>query len=290
MSRSTADPVGSDLSGASASCKSADVTVIVCPLVIDSDPVVLLHGQPGSARDWDLVVPHLIGRAPLLAFDRPGYDGVSEPGGIEHSARATIARMDADGIDRATIAGLSFGGGVAAWIAAHNPERVRALVLISAAANRAALHPVDRLLAAPVAGRLASGALVSGAGLALSSRRLAQRFAKRHAVPADFLHATGQRMRTGATRRTFLVEQRAMLKELPILEELLPTITTPTTVVVGTADTVVGAKSGRLLARQIPDATLIEIEGGRHALTATHGPRVAQLILAATAAGVAEQL
>jgi pimeloyl-ACP methyl ester carboxylesterase len=81
-----------------------------------------------------------------------------------------------------------------------------------------------------------------------------------------------------------------MLKELPILEELLPTITTPTTVVVGTADTVVGAKSGRLLARQIPDATLIEIEGGRHALTATHGPRVAQLILAATAAGVAEQL
>jgi pimeloyl-ACP methyl ester carboxylesterase len=225
----------------------------------------------------------------VLALDRPGYDGVSEPGGIEHSARATVARMDADGIERATIVGLSFGGGVAAWIAAHNPERLRALVLISAAANRAALHPVDRLLAAPVAGRLASGALVSGAGFALSSRRLRRRFAERHAVPAEFLDATGQQMRTGPARRAFLIEQRAMLKELPILEELLPTIKVPTTVVVGTADTIVGAKAGRLLARRIPDATLIEIEGGRHALTATHGPRLAQLILAATAAATARE-
>jgi len=241
--------------------------------------VVLLHGQPGSARDWDLVVPHLSGRACVLALDRPGYDGVSEPGGIEHSARATVARMDADGIERATIAGLSFGGGVAAWIAANNPERVSALVLISAAANRAALHPVDRLLAAPVAGGLTSGVLVSGGALALSSRRLRQHVAKRQAVPADFLHATAKRLRPGAVRRAFLVEQRAMLRELPILEGLLAMITVPTTIVVGTADTVVGAKAGRLLATQIPGANLVEIEGGRHALTATHGPRIAQLIL-----------
>jgi pimeloyl-ACP methyl ester carboxylesterase len=251
--------------------------------VSDSDPVVLLHGQPGSARDWDLVVPHLSGRATSLAWDRPGYDGVSEPGGIEHSARATIDRMDAGGIERATIAGLSFGGGVAAWIAAHNPERVRALVLISAASNRAALLPVDRLLAAPVAGHLASGALVSGLGLALSSRRFRERFSERRAIPADFLQRTGQRMRTGAARRAFLVEQRAMLKELPILEELLATITAPTTVVVGTADSVVGAGSGRLLAQQIPNATLVEIEGG-HTLSATHAPQVAELILDAVAA------
>lgn len=227
------------------------------------------------------MVPHLTGRTPLLVLDRPGYDGVSEPGGFEHSAAATIARMDADGIERATIVGLSFGGGVAAWIAARDPERVRALVLISAAANRAALLPVDRLLAAPVAGRFASGLMVSGAGLALSSRRLRQRVAKRNAVPADFLDATAQRMRTSAVRHAFLVEQRAMLRELPVLERLLPAIATPTTVVVGTEDTVVGAEAGRLLARQIPDATLVEIEGGRHALAATHGARIAQLILAA---------
>jgi pimeloyl-ACP methyl ester carboxylesterase len=255
--------------------------------VSDSDPVVLLHGQPGSARDWDLVLPHLVGRVSALAFDRPGYDGLSEAGGIEHSARATIARMDAEGIERATIVGLSFGGGVAAWIAVHNPERVQALVLISAAANASALLPVDRLLAAPIAGRLTSYAAVSGLGLALGSRRFRERFAQRHAIPADFLNTTGQRMRTGAARRSFLVEQRAMLRELPILEELLPTIAAPTTVVVGTEDTVVGAESGRLLARQIPDATLVEIQGGSHTLSATHGARVAELILAATRAAAA---
>ena len=230
------------------------------------------------------MLPHLTDQAPVLAFDRPGYDGISEPGGIETSARATVARLDAEGIERATIVGLSFGGGVAAWIAAHDPERVRALVLISAAANRAALLPVDRFLAAPVVGRLASGALVSGLGLALSSRRFRERFAARHGIPADFLHVTGERMRTGSARRAFLVEQRAMLEELPVLEELLPTITAPTTVIVGTADSIVGAESGRLLATQIPDATLVEIQGGSHTLSATHGPRVAELILNAMAA------
>jgi 3-oxoadipate enol-lactonase / 4-carboxymuconolactone decarboxylase len=285
MSRSTADPGGSDLSGASASWKSADVTVIVCPLVsrwAGTNVVVLLHGQPGSARDWDLVLRDLAGHTPVLAVDRPGYDGISEPGGIEHSASAMIARMDAEGIERATIAGLSFGGGVAAWLAAHHPDRVHSLVLISAAANRAALYPLDRLLAAPVAGRVASGALVSGAGLALGSRRLRGRFASRHGVPEEFLHATGERLRTRAARRAFLVEQRAMLRELPVLEERLATISVPTTVVVGTADTVVGANSGRALARQIPGAILVEIEGARHTLTATHAPRIAELILAAS--------
>jgi 3-oxoadipate enol-lactonase len=245
--------------------------------------VVLLHGQPGSARDWDLVLPELVGVAPVLALDRPGYDGVSEPGGIEHSASATIARMDAEGIERATIVGLSFGGGVAAWLAADHPDRVHSLVLISAAANRAALYPLDRLLASRAAGRVASGALVSGAGLALASGRLRGRFAARHGVPEEFLRSTGQRLRTRGTRRAFLVEQRAMLRELPVLEERLATISAPTTIVVGTADTVVGARSGRLLARQIPGAVLVEIEGARHALTATHAARVAELILAASA-------
>lgn len=237
------------------------VRALVWRLVSDADPVLLLHGQPGSARDWERVVRHLDSEIRTLAWNRPGYDGDTEPGGIEHSARATIARMDAEGIERAVIAGLSFGGGVAAWIAAEYPERVSSLVLISAAANRAALYRVDRLLAAPVLGPVLSAGMIVGASVVLRSPQLLRR----------------------RTIDAFLTEQRAMLREIPVLEDRLELIDVPTTVVVGTADTVVLADAGRLLAAQIRGARLVEIQGARHSLPTTHSAQVAELILAARA-------
>jgi pimeloyl-ACP methyl ester carboxylesterase len=41
--------------------------------------VVLLHGQPGSAADWDPVVPLLTGLQ-VLVPSRPGYDGTPAGG------------------------------------------------------------------------------------------------------------------------------------------------------------------------------------------------------------------
>jgi 3-oxoadipate enol-lactonase len=227
----------------------------------EADPVLLLHGQPGSAQDWRRVLRVLGDHVTAVALNRPGYDGVSAPGGIERSAEATIAHMDKHAIDRATIVGLSFGGGVAAWIAAEYPERVSSLVLISAAANRAALYRVDRLLAAPLLGPILSTGMIVGASVVLRSPRLLR----------------------PRTIKAFLVEQRAMLREIPLLEDKLGTISAPTTVVIGTADTVVSPDAGRLLAAQIPDAHLVEIERARHSLPATHPDRIAALITDAAA-------
>jgi len=209
-------------------------------------------------------VAELHNRISAFSFDRPGYDGVTQPGGVAHSAQATIRRMNAKGIKRATIAGLSFGGAVAAWIAAHHPDRVSSLVLISAAANRAAINRLDRVLAAPLVGPVLSGAMLLGASLMTHSPQ----------------------MRRAAVIKAFLIEQRAMLLELPLLEDSLHSIQAPTTVVIGTADTVVSPSAGHLLASQIPGAKLVEIEGGNHALTASHAQRIAELIVA-TAAAVA---
>ncbi len=241
---------------------SADVTVLVWRVVGELDPVVLLHGQPGSGRDWNRVRRRLPPQLPVVAPDRPGYDGVSRPGGIAHSARAVIDWMDNAGVPRAHVAGLSFGGGVAAWLAAEHPQRVSSLLLISPAANRAALQRIDRLLAAPLLGPVLSTAMILGAGVALRSPRLLTR----RAVSA------------------VLVEQRAMLEELPALEAKLDRITAPTTIMIGTADTVVPPNAGRLLADQIRDARLVEIGGARHGLTRTHPEQVAQLISRAGAA------
>src|SRR5450432_2369806 len=90
--------------------------------------VVLLHGQPGGARDWDLVLPLLDGVS-TLAPDRPGYDGTPALGFLGN-ARAVIDLLDQHGIDRAVLCGYSWGGGAALATALVAPERVAGLTLI----------------------------------------------------------------------------------------------------------------------------------------------------------------
>ncbi len=245
------------------------------------DPVLLLHGQPGSAGDWEAVISALAGRVQAIAVDRPGWDGVSDPGGVELSADAALAALDERGIERAVIVGLSFGGAVAAWLAAHHPERVAGLVLVSPAANQDALVRIDRILGAPVAGYMTSAALLSSAGLALSVGWVRALLERSLPLSDDYLRNLARRLRSRSARRAFFVEQQALLRELPILERSLGQITAATTVLLGTSDQVVPPAAGRRLAKQIPGAQLIEIEHGRHALFAEHPQRIADLIVRA---------
>lgn len=244
-------------------------------------PVLLLHGQPGSARDWEAVIDAIAGRVPTIAVDRPGWDGTSDPGGVELSAEAARRVLDERGIERAVVVGLSFGGAVAAWLAAHHPERVAALVLVSPAANQDALALVDRVLGAPVAGYVTSGVLLSSAGLALSVGRVRALLERSLSLSDDYLIGLARRLRSRSARRAFFVEQQALLRDLPVLERRLGQITAPTTVLVGTSDPIVPPAAARRLAEQIPGAELIEIEHGRHALFAQHPQRVADVIVRA---------
>lgn len=243
--------------------------------------VLFLHGQPGSARDWDRVLAVLGDRVSAIAIDRPGWDGVSRAGGVAHSGEAGVAALDRAGAERAVVVGLSFGGAVAAWIAVHHPERVAAVVLVSPAVNSASLAPVDRLLAAPVVGYAASAAILSGAALALASRRIRSYLQSTYSLPDEYLRAASRRFRGKSAWDAFVIEQRALLRELPELEARLDQIAAPTTIVIGTADAIVPPRAGRLLAQQIPGARLVEVDHGHHVLTAEDPKRVAEAILAA---------
>ncbi|MGB8652569.1 MAG: alpha/beta fold hydrolase, partial [Mycobacteriales bacterium] len=106
-------------------------------------PVVLLHGQPGSAADWDPVLP-LVSDLDVLVPTRPGYDG-TPPGGFGVSAAAVLRELDAAGVQRAVVAGHSWGGGVALRLALDAPERVASVALLGSVGSRRALTVADRL-------------------------------------------------------------------------------------------------------------------------------------------------
>ncbi len=247
---------------------------------------MLLHGQPGSARDWHWLQAAIGNRLSTIAIDRPGYDGRTPPGGFAASGYAALRALDDAGVRRAVIVGHSFGGAVAVWLAVHHPERVAALVLAAPAANTASLVAVDRVLARPVIGPIASAAMLRGTALALSLGWPRHQLARAFALPDELLSEDARRLRSRAVLKAFVVEQRALIEELPPLEASLHTISAPTTVVIGTADFVVPPQAGRVLAQQIPGARLHELRGAHHVLPAEHPDALADLVVAAAEPGV----
>jgi pimeloyl-ACP methyl ester carboxylesterase len=245
------------------------------------DPILLLHGQPGSARDWDAVLAAIGERARAIAIDRPGWDGRSSPSDLPGNAGAALAALDSRGIDRATVVGHSFGGAVATWLAAQHPERVTALVLAAPSANVASLNPVDRVLAAPLVGPLLGAAALAGAGAALAARPVRRRMAGALAVDGRYLRVVGPTLLRPATWRAFAAEQRTLVTRLPSLEARLATVSAPTTIAIGTADRIVPVSAARLLAAQIPNAELVTLAGATHLLPQQRAASLAELIVTA---------
>ena len=240
--------------------------------------VLLLHGQPGSARDWRAVVTALGSRARTITFDRPGWDATAATG-VAGNARAAVAVLDQAGVDRALVVGHSFGGAVAAWLAVTYPERVSRLVLAAPSANVASLTPLDRWLAAPVAGELASTVVLALGGLALGLAPLRRRLARRLGLDERYLASTARRLVRPASWRASAVEQRALVAELPALEAALGTVRAATVIVGGTEDRIVPGASLRQLSGEIPGAELVMLPGAGHLLPMRRPAELAEVIV-----------
>ena len=97
--------------------------------------LLLLHGSPGSSRDFQTLGPSLGERFRATAPDLPGF-GNSEKDVPDYSIRAHAAYaldlMAELGIDSAHLVGFSMGGGVALEMIRQAPERIDSLTLLAA--------------------------------------------------------------------------------------------------------------------------------------------------------------
>jgi pimeloyl-ACP methyl ester carboxylesterase len=247
----------------------------------DTSAVVLLHGQPGSARDWDRVVAALEGGVQPIAVDRPGWDGRSPARDLPGNAQAVFDLLDTRGIERATLVGHSLGAAVAVWAALEHPERVAALVLAAPAANRASLATLDRWLALPVAGSLASAVSMTGLGLALSASPVRRRLVRGVQLDEAYLEASARILLSGWGRRAFTTEQRSLVRDLPVLEGRLSAVRAPTWIVTGAEDRIVSPGAARRLADQIPGARLVQLGNAGHLLPQLHAQRLVDAVMLA---------
>jgi len=244
--------------------------------------VVLLHGQPGSRADWKQVEARLPPGLNVLAPDRPGYGASRRPaGGFVAGARALLADMDAGGIDQAVLVAHSYGGGVALAAARLAPERVTGLVLL-ASVGPGCLTGADWPLAAPVSGEFFAFMAwrltpwLARAGLAAMTRL------RRRPLAADEfvnLQVWGYaRHDHGPLWRSFLTEQRALMRELDDLTASLPEVTQPVLLLADARDMIIPVRATHRLAAALPDARAQLLDGPGHHLPRRAAPRIADAI------------
>ena len=97
----------------------------------DATPIVFLHGVGSDKSVWARQVDHFGRERRALAFDYPGYgeSTFAEGATRDDYGAAILAAMDALGVERAHICGLSLGGVIAIAMHAAAADRCASLIL-----------------------------------------------------------------------------------------------------------------------------------------------------------------
>jgi class 3 adenylate cyclase len=203
----------------------------------------------------------------VIAFDKRGIgmsDRFDEPPTNEHRIADFLAVMDAEGVHRAHISGLSEGGLMAQILAADHPDRVDRLVISNTYAPRGQRSRVERLAEGRVASREESmrrwAEVVEHWGQ--PSRSSVDWIMPSQADNEAFLSFHARLERQSATQAGF----RRQLASLAALSTVgVPErITAPTLITHTTDDRVINVGNGRALAQLIPKAEFLEFPGEDH--------------------------
>jgi pimeloyl-ACP methyl ester carboxylesterase len=98
------------------------------------EAVVFVHGNPGSADDWERLLEAVGSRMRAVALDLPDFGETDAPPGFQHSApsHATFlaAALTTLGIERVHLVVHDFGGPIGLIWAAMNAEALASVTLI----------------------------------------------------------------------------------------------------------------------------------------------------------------
>jgi class 3 adenylate cyclase len=194
----------------------------------------------------------------VITFDRRGA-GLSDPLSgaptLEEQMDDVIAVMDAAGSKRAAIIGTLEGGPMAALFAATHPDRVSSLVLYATFA-RATWAPGYEWAWSAEERQVHMDAAVEHWGEGLVAGSVAPSLMDN----ADFIEWAGRLERLAASPST-IKRIFDLIGEFDV-RDILPSIRVPTLVLHRRDDSFINLEHSRFMADRIPDARLVELEGG----------------------------
>ena len=199
----------------------------------------------------------------LILFDKRGTglsDPVAEVPTLEQRVDDVRAVMDAAGSERAALFGISEGGPMSAMFAATHPERVTALILYGAM-GRTTEAP-DYPWASPADALRESAEEFIAPYWGTEAQGTVELFAPSFADDPEAV-AFAARMERSAASPGMVRKIFEMFLDMDV-RAVLPTIHVPTLVLHRRGDRVVNRRAGEELARQIPGARHVELEGIDH--------------------------
>ena len=112
----------------------------------EGPPLLLLHGGLSDSREWRRQLEELSDEFTVVAWDAPGCGQSSDPPEtfrLPEYAGCLAAFVDALGLERPHLLGLSFGAGLALEFYRYHPTFPRTLILASAYAGWTGSLPAD---------------------------------------------------------------------------------------------------------------------------------------------------
>jgi pimeloyl-ACP methyl ester carboxylesterase len=254
----------------------------------EGPPVVLLHGSSMTGVVWAPLVPHLPGRT-LYLVDLPGCgwaDPYDHTGGdlATHQTAFVGSLLDALGLERAVVVGASMGGWYALRAAVATPERLAALVALTAPALAlpGARVPLPMALSGSGPGRWMTR-FVPPPSAGTMRRMLAAVGGKGsvRGTPDAMLEAlaaaSSLSLASSASMVSVVARRRRPLPGVQVADEELAGCPVPTLFVWGDEDKVQPPSAGRRAAELLP-AGRIEVVPGGHGLWFDQPARCGELI------------
>ncbi len=225
------------------------------------EPLVMIMGITGSKWHW-LGFDRRLGREFLaVSFDNRGVGETTAPEAlytIPQMADDTIGLLDAIGIDRAHVFGVSMGGMIAQEIALSRPERVKTLILgCTNFGGTAQILPAGEVYerAFIIAGKSAEQATRD-----ILSVNLTPAFMKKRPDGVEELVRYGMEHRM---KKHALAGQLAAVT-MHDTASRLPAITAPTLVLAGDADELIPPQNSVEISGLIPQARITFFPGVGH--------------------------
>jgi 3-oxoadipate enol-lactonase len=239
-------------------------------------PVLALGDSMGTTRAvWDPQLAAFGRHFRVLRFELRGHGPVGErspapagPYAVDDMGRDVLALLDVHGLERVLYCGLSLGGMIGLWLAAHAPERIAGLGLCCTSAF---LPPAS--MWADRAARARSAGLASIAGQVVG-RWFTPAFRDAHPeVPAAFeaglIDDVDPEGYAGCCEAIAAMDQRPALAS----------VSAPTLVLAGAEDPATPPWHGAAIASAIPAARLTVIRGAAHLANVSAAGQVTSLLL-----------
>lgn len=235
-------------------------------------PILLIMGLGWPSYLWHRTRPVLSARFRTIALDNRGVGQSDVPPGpypIALMAADAAAVLDAAGVERAHIFGLSMGGMIAQEFALQYPNRVQSLIL--GCTSPGGIHAV---LAEPAATQLLFSRGVSPEDFSKAINPfIYDSGTPQHRVEEDFV----LRKQWYPRPEGYIAQLQGILAWEAFSR--LPQISAPTLVIHGESDRLIPPANAKIIADHIPDAKLVMIPNASHILSTDQPSSVHRAVL-----------